>query len=274
MIHVVQAGETLGRIAARFGTTVASILNANPQVPNGDLIFPGQELNVPGSEGGVAAAEPNEAVPTVEYTVRSGDTLGRVAQHFGVTIADLVAANPQVTNPDVIRPGRRIVIPGDQRITVSDIVTKPVSGGLATWLAVAKREMDTGVDEIQGAGDNPRIAEYHRTTTLPSSLADQDETPWCSSFVNWCLAQAGLRGTGSALARSWLDWGIVVERPTRGSITVFRRDGGPNLGHVGFYWSAAGDRILVLGGNQGDQVSIKGYPKSDVLGYRWPTGAG
>jgi len=42
------------------------------------------------------------------------------------------------------------------------------------------------------------------------------------------------------------------------------------LGHVGFYWARSGDRILVLGGNQDNQVSIKGYPKADLLGHRWP----
>ena len=84
------------------------------------------------------------------------------------------------------------------------------------------------------------------------------------------MAQAGLRGTGSALARSWLDWGTAVDRPKRGTVTVFRRAGGPTLGHVGFFWQSSGDRILVLGGNQSDQVSIKGYPKVDLLGYRWP----
>lgn len=274
MIHVVQAGETLGEIAAAFGSTVAAFLDANPQVPDGDLIFPGQELIVPGRKEGAAVGVPTEPVPASAYVVRSGDTFGKIARHFGVTLADLIAANPQIPDPGVIRPGQEITIPGGERRVTSDRVTKPARSGLTPWLAVAKREMDTGVDEVHGRADNPRIIEYHRTTVLPSSLADQDETPWCSSFVNWCVAQTGLRGTSSALARSWLDWGTGVDSPKRGAITVFRRGGSPTLGHVGFFWSTGGDRILVLGGNQGDQVSIKGYPKADLLGYRWPTVSG
>ena len=63
--------------------------------------------------------------------------------------------------------------------------------------------------------------------------------------------------------------GEGLDRPERGAVAVFRRDGGPTLGHVGFYWAKTGDRILVLGGNQDNQVSIKGYPKADLLGHRW-----
>ena len=266
MVHVVRPGETLGAIAKRFGSTVAAFLAANPQVPDGDLIFPGQELTVPGSDGG----EPEEDVPKIGYVVRSGDTIRKIADHFGVSLADLLAANPQIPDADRIRPGDPITVPGGGRTMVASRVTAPAMGGLERWLAVAKREMDTGIDEVRGSGSNPRIVEYHRTTSLPAGLAAQDETPWCSSFVNWCMSQAGIRGTGNAMARSWLDWGKGMDRPKRGTVTVFRRDGPPQVGHVGFYWQASGDRILVLGGNQGNQVSIKGYPKRDLLGYRWP----
>lgn len=130
--------------------------------------------------------------------------------------------------------------------------------------------MDTGIDEVRGAGDNPRIVEYHRTTTLPGPLASQDETPWCSNFVNWSVTQSGIRGTNSALARSWLSWGQPIDRPRRGAVTVFRRGTDPKKGHVAFYWGQSGERILVLGGNQSDQVSISGYPKADLLAFRWP----
>ena len=273
MVHVVQPGETLGAIAARFGSTVAAFLASNPQVPNGDLIFPGQELTVPGNADGAAGADIAEVteVAPAAYAVRSGDTFRKIASHFSVSTAELIAANPEISNPALIRPGQQITVPGGRRTKAADMVTTPVQGGLPRWVAVAKREMDTGIDEIPGAADNPRIVEYNRTTSLPAAMAVEDETPWCSSFVNWCMAQAGLRGTGNALARSWLDWGTVVaDRPKRGTVTVFRRDGGPTRGHVGFYWQSSGDRILVLGGNQSDQVSIKGYPKADLLGFRWP----
>src|SRR5690606_41772984 len=46
------------------------------------------------------------------YTVRSGDTLFRIAQRFNVSLDALIRANPQITNPDRLQVGQRICIPG------------------------------------------------------------------------------------------------------------------------------------------------------------------
>jgi hypothetical protein len=90
----------------------------------------------------------------------------------------------------------------------------------APWMAVAMREI--GQKEIRGPEHNPRIIEYHAATTLKAST---DETPWCSSFVNWCLRQVSIAGTNSAAAVSWIQsnrvkatlypknsWRIVAQR--------------------------------------------------------------
>ena len=47
--YTVQSGDTLSEIAARFGTSVQALMRANPQIENASLIFPGQELVIPGS---------------------------------------------------------------------------------------------------------------------------------------------------------------------------------------------------------------------------------
>lgn len=136
------------------------------------------------------------------------------------------------------------------------------------WHEVATGEL--GVQEIAGAAHNPRIVEYHGVTSL---RATDDETPWCASFVGWCLAQAGLAHTGSAAARSYLGWGRPLDRPTLGCVVVFSRGSSPTAGHVGFYAGRAPDgRILVLGGNQSNRVSVAPYPAASLLGWRWPSG--
>ena len=112
------------------------------------------------------------------------------------------------------------------------------------------------------------------TSNLGSAARSRDETPWCSAFVNWCVKQAGLVGTKSALARSWLNWGEPLSTPRRGCIAVFERE--RIFGHVGFYLEETDTQIKVLGGNQQDpqtgvyQVGEKFYPKSALLGYRQP----
>ncbi|MBI5296068.1 MAG: TIGR02594 family protein [Chloroflexi bacterium] len=139
------------------------------------------------------------------------------------------------------------------------------------WLAVARREL--GVQEIPGAADNPRVVEYlHATNNLDEATRSNDETAWCSAFVNWCMQQVGIEGTKHALARIWQGWGRHIDEPYVGCIAVFKREGG--FGHVGFYLGETATKILLLGGNQMDpdtgiyQVSEKEYPKADLLEYR------
>lgn len=137
------------------------------------------------------------------------------------------------------------------------------------WLQVARGEL--GQKEIPGQQDNPRILEYHRSVGLSTGEA----TPWCSSFVFWCLKQAGVSTAGgSAMAKSWLTASSMqaITSPQYGCLVVFHRPPNPQSGHVGFYVGAEGGRIKVLGGNQGDAVSIAGYSTDRLAGYRWPAG--
>lgn len=132
------------------------------------------------------------------------------------------------------------------------------------WLVIARKEL--GTTEIASGKDNPRIVEYHSATSLK---ATDDETAWCSAFVNWCLKQAGVKGSNSAMARSFLSWGKAVEQPRLGCIVVFSRGQYPQ-GHVAFYVGRDGNRIKVLGGNQSDKVCIVSSSTEQLLGYRWP----
>lgn len=142
----------------------------------------------------------------------------------------------------------------------------------APWMAIAMQEI--GQREIVGAQHNPRIVEYHATTTL---RATTDETAWCSSFVNWCLKQVNVTGTNSAAAASWLNWGQVAGAQG-GAITVIHntKAAGSSLtvsgNHVGFLVQETGTHFLLLGGNQSNQVKISSFPKSSWLlkGFRWP----
>jgi uncharacterized protein (TIGR02594 family) len=137
--------------------------------------------------------------------------------------------------------------------------------GGPSWLRAAAGEL--GVAEVPGPGDNPRIAAYHGATAL---AATDDEVPWCSSFANWCMREAGLGGTGSAMARSWLAWGKACGGGL-GSVVVLSRGKAP-AGHVGFEVWRDATRVWLLGGNQGDRVKVQAFPRAAVLGCRWPRG--
>ena len=134
------------------------------------------------------------------------------------------------------------------------------------WMTVARGEL--GVSAFPTGHSNPRITQYHANTNIAGY---DDKASWCSSFVNWCLAQVGVPGTGSALARSWLDWGQALAAPAPGCIVVLSRDDPTGWkGHVGFFLRVEGESVVLLGGNQLDEVREHFYPTSAVLGYRWP----
>lgn len=121
------------------------------------------------------------------------------------------------------------------------------------WMTIARAEEARGVAEVPGTPDNPRILEYQKTANMQLD----DETPWCSAFANWCVKQAGIAGTRKGNARSWRTWGQALDVPRVGAVVVFWRDD-PNSakGHVAFYVRNDGTNIWVLGGNQGNRVSV------------------
>jgi tyrosinase len=96
--YIVQQGDTLTAIATRFGVSLAALIAANPQITNPNLIFPGQIITIPGQS----------PAPGPAYVVQQGDTLTAIAKRFGVSLAALIAANPQITNPNLIFPGQII----------------------------------------------------------------------------------------------------------------------------------------------------------------------
>ncbi|MDH5446247.1 MAG: TIGR02594 family protein [Gammaproteobacteria bacterium] len=145
----------------------------------------------------------------------------------------------------------------------------------APWMKVAVAELGVHEDSLPGQ-HNKRIVEYHKTTTLKAS---DDETPWCSSFVNWVINQSGYKGTNSAAAKSWEKWGVSVTVPVNGSIVVIKKKTGSDQStgsssgyHVGFYISKTDKLIRILGGNQSNQVRYSNFRLSsyEVLAYRKP----
>jgi uncharacterized protein (TIGR02594 family) len=136
------------------------------------------------------------------------------------------------------------------------------------WMAIARSKL--GIHEIPGSKANDFIVECLESTTLGDPDRQADETPWCSAFANRVMQLAGYDGTGSAWARSWLDWGRepTDEEFGEGVVVVMAR--GENSGHVGFLEDWDDDRVKLLGGNQGNAVSYAWFPMSRVLGYRVP----
>lgn len=175
--------------------------------------------------------------------------------------------NPHVAELEQLEAGIPLDVPLSSR---KKIVPARLLRETPTPYDIARRELELGVREDSRPGhDNPRIRAYHAAT---QGGAMPDEVAWCSSFVCYCVEQAGLGSTNSKAARSWMNWGKDVGPNDwrEGDIVVFWRERKQGWkGHVAFLVTWDGERPRILGGNQGNRVCIDDpYPFGNILSVR------
>ncbi|MBB1086357.1 LysM peptidoglycan-binding domain-containing protein [Limosilactobacillus fastidiosus] len=131
--YIVQSGDTLSGIAAKFGTTYQNLASLNG-IANPNLIMPGQVLKVTGQAD-------NQTV----YYVQAGDTLSGIANKFGTTVNALVSANG-ISNPNVIYVGQKIVVSGNGSsqsgtyvVKTGDTLSGIASAHGTTWQELATK---------------------------------------------------------------------------------------------------------------------------------------
>jgi uncharacterized protein (TIGR02594 family) len=145
---------------------------------------------------------------------------------------------------------------------------KPADLSDPAWIATAKKYL--GQKEIAGPQHNPHVLKWWKD--MGTSFKD-DETPWCGAFVGGVLAEVGIKPAKSgAMARAWNSFGKKLDKPAVGCIVVFWRGSkSGSAGHVGFVLGKdQHGNLMVLGGNQGNKVSIAPFDQARVLGFRWP----
>jgi LysM repeat protein len=113
--YVVVKGDSFAKIAKKNGVSVKAIEAANPGVEPTKLKV-GQKLSIPASAGGAAApavtggqASTGSSMGEEAYTVKSGDTLTKIAKAHGTTVKAIKAASNLTT--DHIKVGQKLTIP-------------------------------------------------------------------------------------------------------------------------------------------------------------------
>ena len=138
--YVVQWGDWMRKIAEKNGVSVEALIAANPGI-NPNMIYPGQVLVIPGPGGSVPTPSTGGATPSAPsggpttYTVQQGEWFYQVARKFGISVAQLQAANPGV-NPNFLYPGQVLNIPGGTApvpLPAGSPTPTPGAGGAQTY---------------------------------------------------------------------------------------------------------------------------------------------
>lgn len=153
-IYTVRVGDTLYAIAQRYRVTVNAILRANPQITNPNVLNAGMEICIPGV---TPLPQPVECPDGQLYTVRAGDTLYTIARRFNLTVAEVLEANPFITNPNRLEIGWNLCIPVEVPTpTECEEGERYVIQSGDTLYTIARR-FDVTIDEILEA--NPLITD-------------------------------------------------------------------------------------------------------------------
>lgn len=132
--YAVKAGDTISAIARRYHTSSKSLMALNG-IEDPTRLSVGQVLQIPGTQKTVAASNTPAPAPAPAaapkpkghtYTVKSGDTLSKVARMHGMTFSQITSLNPDI-EPDRLLVGQRLQVSG-----------KPVASSQNTSLAPSK----------------------------------------------------------------------------------------------------------------------------------------
>ena len=115
MDYTIQSGDTLAKIAEKYGTTVETLAKLNG-ITDIDEIWAGNVIKIPLYASTMPMPLP-ETLPEIhddesiiKYIVQEGDTLWKIARRFNVKLADIINLN-KLCNPDLIYPDQVIIIP-------------------------------------------------------------------------------------------------------------------------------------------------------------------
>jgi uncharacterized protein (TIGR02594 family) len=225
--------------------------------------------------GGRGSGKTRAGAEWIRSIARDEDTSPRLAVGSAKRSRQAPAKN-EATSPRLPAGSRnasrkappRIALVGKTLADVRNVMVEGQSGLLAIHPAHERPEFEPSKRRL--TWPNGAIAELFSADEAEALRGPQFTAAWCDAFVGAMLKRANVPGTGSLLARSYLDWGGALDDNRLGAIAVFSRGDDPSTGHVAFVLGEAADKLYVLGGNQGNAVSVAAFDKAHLLGLLWP----
>ncbi|MFD1032209.1 LysM peptidoglycan-binding and 3D domain-containing protein [Metaplanococcus flavidus] len=182
--YTVKSGDTLWGISQAKNVSVSDLKGWNDL--SSDLIFPKQELSVGEAKKEEAAAEKST------YTVKSGDTLYRIASNSGISLDQLMSWNG-ITG--------HLIYPGDKLV---------VSGGTAISVPKAPAQSTTPASAPAPAQST---APAQSSAPAPSSQSGKEMTVSATAYTAYCTGCSGVTRTGIDL-RSNPNQKVIAVDPT------------------------------------------------------------
>lgn len=245
-VYTVTLGDSLYRISAKFGVSIANLKTWN-SLPT-DTIFIGQKLKVaaaatvaPAPAPTPAPAAPSSSAATTHKVV-SGDTLSKIAAKYGVSIANIKAWNNLPS--DMIYVGQNLAINGTASAAPAP-APAPVVAGTKDVISIAKQYL--GTPYVWGG-------------SVPGGFD-------CSGFIYYVLNQAGTK-IGRTNTTGYYNATVATSSPKVGDLVFFANTYKPGISHMGFY--LGNSQFIHAGSNGGVQISsfASGYWKDKFHSFR------
>jgi LysM repeat protein len=214
-----QPWDTLTEIAKKFDITLADLIQSNPDLKSVSIVQAGEVLVIPPTQN-------------ISYTVRSGDNLTKIAKEFQVSLQDLLAANPDLTNPSLILPGVTLNIP-----STVDVLYTVQSGD---YMAKISRKFEVTLSDLIKA--NPQVKDSSLIYPGQALLIP-------SSHEVIYVVEAGDSLSGIAK-----EYGITTDELLKSNPQITD----PNLIHTGMELvipTAVAGQYVVLPGNSLSQIA-------------------
>lgn len=248
--YTVKSGDSLGVIASRYKTSVASLKQLNGL--SSDVIYVGQKLKTGGSASStttkpVTTTKPAASTSNGTYIVKSGDSLSLIASRSGMTVASLKQMNS--LKSDVIFVGQKLKTAGGSGSSTTPIkVTNPSSsGGYNTSRLISTANSLMGIPYVWGG----------------SSTSGFD----CSGFIYYAYQKAG-KSISRTNTEGYYNRSYEISSPAVGDLVFFSNTYKKGISHMGIY--IGGNQFIHASSSAGVTVSSldNSYFKSKFTSFK------
>lgn len=258
--YTIAAGDTISGIAARFSVSTDDVLQANG-LSRSSIIYPGQELAIPGASTPAATAPPAAAATVFSdiHTVAVGETVSSIAAARGLTTEDLLAANALGWD-SVIYPGEELLLPSSAALPmVAAASVTPLNG-----ITGLTPEMTENAAVIVRVGRELGVSDFAIAIALATAMQE-------SSLRN--LDWGDRDSVGLFQQRPSTGWGTVEDltNPEHATRLFFGGPTGPNDGTRGLLDIAGWESMSLTEAAQAVQISAYPdyYAKWETAAWGW-----